>query len=176
MPGALLSPLVRDTALNIALSGAFEGQTLRAAAGRSLGLHLLTRDDLLRIRTRKLPDPEQQVPGEDQLELELPDDYAENSLFGEVPELALLWAVKGEALYRLVLAAPVGFEDEISLSTWYGAVEIRPPATRTLIWPPLGAPVPASHRVTADTDDMDDLIQRQVKPEEEEKELPGDAS
>lgn len=176
VPGELLSPLVRDTARKIALSKVFEGQTLRAVPGRSMGLHLMTRDDLLRIRTRKLPNPEQQVPGAEQLELEFPEDYAENSLYGQVPELALLWAVKGEALYRLVLAAPEGFDDEDSLSAWYGAVEIRPPATRTLIWPPPGAPTPTPPRGPNDADDLDDLIQRQVHPDEEDDEAPGDAS
>jgi len=181
VPGELLSPLVRDTARKIALSKVFEGQTLRAVPGRSMGLHLMTRNDLLRIRTRKLPDPEQRVPDAEQLELEFPDDYAENSLYGQVPELALLWAVKGEALYRLVLAAPVGFDDEVSLSTWYGAVEIRPPATRTLLWPPPGAATPTPrHGISNvdDLDDLDDLIQRQVNPDEEKKreEGPGDAS
>ena len=51
-----------------------------------MALHLVTPDGLLRIRVRKLSDPELRVPAEEQLELDLfPDDYADQSLFGEEP-------------------------------------------------------------------------------------------
>jgi hypothetical protein len=175
VPGALLGTLVRDGALAIALSAAFEGQTLRAAAAPNLGLHLVTRDSLLRVRIRKMPDPEQRVPAQEQLELELfPDGYADVSIFGAMPELALFWAVKGEALYRVVLAAPEGWDDEASLSTWYGAVELHAPAVRTLVWPDPAA----ANSIRADgatvADDLDDLIVPQ-RPEEGQ-EAPGDAS
>jgi hypothetical protein len=169
IPGALLGALVRDGAREIALSTAFEGQTLRAVAAPNMALHLVTRDELLRIRIRKMPDPEQPVPADEQLEL-FPDDYAEVSLFGEIPELALFWAVKGEALYRAVLAAPAGWEDEVSLTTWHGAVELHTPAVRTLIRPT--ASTSASGAAVAD--DLDDLIVPQLGPEDEE-EAPGEA-
>jgi hypothetical protein len=175
IPGALLGALVRDGAREIALSRVFEGQTLRATAAPNMALHLMTRNGLLRIRTRKLPDSELRVAGEDQLELEFPDDYADTSLFGEVPELALFWAVKGDALYRVILAAPVGWEDEASLSTWYGAVELHAPAVRTLIWPPPGRPTRATPDDADKADDLDDLIVPQPKPDTEE-EAPGDVS
>lgn len=175
--GTLLGTLVRDGARGIALSRAFEGQSLRAVPAPNMALHLLTRDDLLRIRVRKLPDPELPVPcmglG---LDLGLPDDYAEISLWGPLPELALFWAVKGEALYRVVLAAPVGW-DEPLLTTWYAAVEIQAPAVRRL--PLLQPPPSGSSRPTEDTisqpDDLDDLILPQEKPDTDE-EAPGDAS
>jgi hypothetical protein len=175
IPGPLLSPLVRDTAREIALSKVFEGQTLRATPGLNMSLHLLTRDNLLRIRTRKLPDPEQPVPDEDQLELEFPDDYADNSLLGQVPDLALFWAVKGEALYRVVLAAPAGWDDEASLCTWYGAVEVHAPAVRTLLWPVPGMPTTSAKRPVSQPDDLADLIHPLDKQDTEE-EAPGDAS
>ena len=164
IPGALLGALVRDGAREVALSTAFEGQTLRAAAAPNMALHLVTRDELLRIRIRKMPDSEQPVSADEQLEL-FPDDYTEVSLFGEIPELALFWAVKGEALYRAVLAAPAGWEDEVSLTTWYGAVELHAPAVRTLIWPITGT----SDGGAAAADDLDDLIVPQLGPEEEQE-------
>lgn len=170
VPGALLGALVRDGAREIALSTAFEGQTLRAVAAPNMALHLVTRDELLRIRIRKMPDPEQPVPADDQLEL-FPDEYADVSLFGEVPELALFWAVKGEALYRAVLAAPAGWDDEASLCTWYGAVELHASAVRTLVWPSTGTTGGGAAMV----DDLDDLIVPQLRPKDEE-EAPGEAS
>jgi hypothetical protein len=174
IPGPLLSPLVRDSARKIALSSVYEGQTLRAAHGRNLGLHLLTRDDLLRIRVRKMPDPEQPVPSTDQLELFPSDDYVDMSLFGEVPELALFWAVEGEALYRAVLAAPAGWDDETQLCNWYGAVELQAPSIRTLNWPL--ADIADSRQVNEiEEDDLDDEVQRIPRPEDEE-EAPGDVS
>jgi hypothetical protein len=173
IPGGLLGPLVRDGAREIALSEVFDGQTLRAAAGPNMALHLLTHDDLLRIRTRKLPDPEQRVPDADQLELEFPDDYADNSLFGPVPELALFWAVKGEALYRVILAAPMGWEEGL-LSTWYGAVELHPPLVRTLVRPSSRRPGAGMGDRSDKTDDMDDLIRPTQKPDKQQ-ETPGDA-
>jgi hypothetical protein len=176
IPGALLGPLVRDGAREIALSTVFERQTLRATPAPNMALHLITRDDLLRIRTRKLPDPEQPVPTDEQLELQYPDDWANTSLFGQVPELALFWAVKGEALYRVILAAPVGWEDEASLTTWYGAVEIKAPAVRTLLWPLPGKPTRPAQAAMSQPDDLDDVIRPQVKPDTEEDEVPGNAS
>ena len=176
IPGPLLGALVRDGAREIALSRVFEGQTLRATPAPNMALHLITRDDLLRIRTRKLPDPEQRVPVEEQLELEFPDSYADTSLFGQVPELALFWAVKGEALYRVILAAPMGWDDETSLSTWYGAVEVHPPAVRTLLQPPPGMSTKATRSEAVQVDDLDGEVLPLVKPEDEEKETPGDAS
>jgi hypothetical protein len=172
IPGALLGTLVRDAACDIALSRAFAGQSLRAAKGPNLSLQLWTRDNLLRIRARKAPDPEQPVPQEEQLELDLPDDYASNSLYGQVPELALFWAVKGEALYRVILAAPFGWDDEVSLSTWYGAVEVPAPAEPSLVWPPPDRPTRAE---SPEDDDLEDLIQRQDDDDRPE-EAPGDAS
>jgi hypothetical protein len=173
IPGALLGTLVRDGAREIALSKVFEGQTLRAAAGPNMALHLFTHDNLLRIRTRKLPDPEQWVPDEDQLELEFPDNYADNSLFGQVPELGLFWAVKGEALYRAILAAPMGWEEGL-LSTWYGAVELHPPKVRTLVRPSPKRPAVGEADGSYKTDDMDDLIRPTSKPDKQQ-ETPGDA-
>jgi hypothetical protein len=180
IPGALLGPLVRDGAREIALSKVFEGQSLRAAPAPNMALHLFTRDELLRIRVRKLSDPEQPVPTPELLglEMDLPDDYAEESLFGPLPQLALFWAVKGEALYRVVLAAPVGWDDETSLRTWHAAVDIAAPAVRRL---PLLRPVPSRPTWTTITvnltnqDDLDDLILPQDEPDTEE-EAPGDAS
>ncbi len=173
IPGALLGPLVRDGAREVALSPVFHGQSLRAAPGPNMSLHLITWDNLLRIRTRKLPDPEQRVLRDDQLELDLPEDYAETSLFGQVPELALFWAVKGEALYRVILAAPVGWDDEASLTTWYGAVEVRAPEVRTLIRPSPASP-PAVTPV--EIDDLDDVIQRQPELHDKDEEAPGHVS
>jgi hypothetical protein len=170
VPGALLGPLVRDSARKIALSSAYDGQSLRAADAPNLGLHLLTRDDLLRIRVRKMPDAEQPVPPVGDDEALFPDDYAVMSLFGEVPELALFWSAQGEALYRVVLAAPAGWDDDASLRAWYGAVELRSPAVRTLAWPP--ADTDASG--TTDADDLDDVVRPQPRPGGEE-EAPGDA-
>jgi hypothetical protein len=137
-----------------------------------MALHLLTWDNLLRIRTRKMPDPEQPVPADDQLELDFPDDYAATSLYGQVPELALFWAVKGEALYRVVLAAPAGWDDEASLSTWYGAAEVHAPAVRTLVWPLSDQPTAPGPR---DQDDLDDVVRRQPELDTQE-DAQGDAS
>ena len=162
IPGKLLSPLVRDRARMIALSSHYEGETLRAAAGRSLGVHLWTRDDLLRIRVRKMPAPETPVPLGDQLELPL--DYAEETILGPFAELALLWAVKGDALYRVVLAAPDGWEDPVCLSTWHGAVEIPLPANRRLTWTTLQA-----DQRPVDTDDLDDAVEPRVQKSEREE-------
>jgi hypothetical protein len=175
IPGALLGPLVRDGARKIALSSAYEGHTLRAAHAPSLGLHLLTRDDLLRIRVRKMPDPELPVPDPNQLELDLgPMEVADEGLFGELPELALFWAVQGEALYRAVLALPAGWDDVTQLSTWYGAVELSAPAVRTLAWPIPGI-ADGSERADVEADDLDDVVERRVR-HEDDKEAPGDAS
>lgn len=173
IPGALLGTLVRDGAREIALSRAFEGQTLCTVPGPNMALFLLTRDGLLRIRIRKLPDPELRAPDADQLELEFPGDYADTSLFGQVPELALFWAVKGEALYRVILAAPEGWDDEASLSSWFGAVEVHAPAIRTLAWPPPDRPIKVVARAE-DTDDLDDVIHPQQKLDSQ-GEVPGDA-
>jgi hypothetical protein len=162
IPGELLSPLVRDRARMIALSVHYEGETLRAAAGRNLSLHLWTRDDLLRIRVRKMPDPETPVPLGDQLEL--PFDYAEETIFGPFAELALLWAVKGDALYRVVLAAPDGWDDPVCLSTWHGAVEVPLPATRRLTWTTLQV-----DQRQIDTDDLDDAVGPRVQRTDREE-------
>jgi hypothetical protein len=171
VPGDLLSPLVRDSAKTIALSSAYSGQTLRAAHTNDLRLHLLTADGVLRIRVRKMRgDPEQPVPLESEPEL-FPVDYTSRwSLFGEMVDLALFWVVEGEALYRAVLAAPAGWDDDTSLCTWYGAVELHAPAARTLVWP-----LPDTNEVssTADADDLDDVILPQARPGEE-REAPGD--
>ena len=118
-----------------------------------------------------MPDPEQPVPSYEQLELGLfPDDYAQVSLFGEMPELALFWAVKGEALYRIVLAAPEGWDDEADLCTWHGAVEVRVPVQRTLTWPL--EDVSDSVDVYVEEDDLDDEIQPKRRREDGEEEAP----
>jgi hypothetical protein len=154
-----------------------------------MALHLRTRDGLLRIRVRKHPNPEQLVTDDDQLELEFPDDYANNSLYGQVPELALFWAVKGEALYKVILAAPMGWESAHELSTWYGWVEIHAPAVRTLNWPlpdvmtrgATSQPVElddlddAVEPVDGLLDDLDDAVEPLINPDDEE-EAPGEAS
>jgi hypothetical protein len=184
VPGELLGTLVRDTARKIALA-TYDSQTLCATPSTNLSLHLWTRDGLLRIRVRKLPNQEQGITDDDQLELEFPDDYVENSLFGQVPELALFWVVRGEALYKVILAAPVGWDSVPLLSTWYGWVEIHAPAVRTLTWPlpgmlPQGG---ASVSVALDDlddaveplDDLDDAVEPLFNPDGEE-EAPGNAS
>ena len=171
IPGALLGTLVRDAACDIVLSPAFAGQSLRAARGPNLSLQLWTHDNLLRIRVCKAPDPEQWVPQEEQLELDLPDDYAGSSLYGQVPELALFWAVKGEALYRVILAAPLGWDDEVSLSTWHAAAEVGTCGTLVGVPPPdrpTGTEPP-------EDDDLEDLIDLQ-REDDKPKEAPGDAS
>jgi hypothetical protein len=172
IPGALLGTLVRDAACDIVLSPAFAGQSLRAARGPNLSLQLWTHDNLLRIRARKAPDPEQRVPQEEQLELDLPDDYASSSLYGQVPELALFWAVKGEALYRVILAASLGWDDEVSLSTWHAAAEVSAPAEPSLAWPPPDRPTGTE---PPEDDDLEDLIHLQQE-DDKSKEAPGDAS
>lgn len=136
IPGQLLSGMVRDLSAIIATSDAYEGQTLRSVYSKSANsVHLFTRDASLMIRVRKMPDPEQAA---DDVQLQLPL-FAENGPEGGLidcrPELGLLWAVKGEALYRAVLAHPEGFDDEASLRRWHGAVNLDPPAVRTIVSP-----------------------------------------
>jgi hypothetical protein len=174
IPGTLLGTLVRDKACQVALS-AYGGQTLHASQAPNLALHLLTRDNLLRIRIRKHPNPDQLVTDDEQLELEFPDDYGDNSLYGQVPELALFWIVKGEGLYKVILAAPVGWENAQELSTWYGWVEVHAPAVRTLQWPLPGAVPQAGPSQSVELDDLDDAVEPLVNPDDEE-EAPGDAS
>jgi hypothetical protein len=174
VPGSLLGTLVRDQARLIALSAAYEGQSLRAAPAPNNTVHLLTRDDLLRIRIRKMPDPEPLVPSPEQLELDLfPDGYAKVSLVGELPELGLFWEVRGEALYRLVLAAPAGWDDDADLRNWHGAAEVHIPAQRTLAWPL--DDVSDGTGAYADEDDLDDQVQPKRRPEAGEEEAPGGA-
>lgn len=163
IPGALLSDMVRDLAAKIALSSAYEGQTLRAVYSTSANsVHLFTRDGSLRIRVRKMPNPEQPA---DDVQLQLPL-FGENSPEGGLtdcrPELGLLWAVKGEALYRAVLAHPEGFEDEASLRKWHGAVNLAPPAVRTIV-SPLGSWAGAAGFPAGEEEELDEQIRQKPR-------------
>lgn len=75
-----------------------------------------------------------------------------------IPEF---WDVQGDALYRAVLACPEGWDDAV-MRRWHGAVELRPPAVRTLVSPFSG---PAGTAASAfEEDDLDDAIRPKRRP------------